>query len=52
MRPLDAIVGQSIYLDTNVFIYYLEDFPQFQTFLAELFRQLDNGESRGVTSGR
>jgi predicted nucleic acid-binding protein len=50
MGPLDAIAGQSVYLDTNIFIYYLEDFPQFRTIPGELFRRLDAGEIRGVTS--
>ena len=42
--------GRLVYLDTNVFIYALEGYPAFAEPLAALFRGIDNGTCRAVTS--
>jgi predicted nucleic acid-binding protein len=50
MGSLESIPGPRVYLDANIFIYYLEDFPQFAPVLDSLFRRLDRGELHAVTS--
>lgn len=50
MGSLSSFIGQRLYLDANVFIYYLEAFPAFVTILDELFGRLDNGTVLAVTS--
>lgn len=52
MVILDAIQGQGerVYLDTNVFIYALEGYPDFVDELNELFESFDAGNLSAVTS--
>ncbi len=45
--PLDR---QRIGLDTNVFIYFLEDHPRYGTWCASLFDLIERGHSPAVTS--
>lgn len=47
---INALRGQRVYLDTNVFIYALEGYPEFVDGLAELFQSIDRGEIHAVTS--
>jgi predicted nucleic acid-binding protein len=47
---LNAIRGERVYLDTNVFIYALEGYPDFVDELTELFESLDEGNLSAVTS--
>ncbi len=42
--------GSRIYLDVNVFIYAIEGYAQFESFLVELFDQIDSGFFEAVTS--
>lgn len=50
MVILNAIQGERVYLDTNVFIYALEGYPDFVDELTELFENFDEGNLRAVTS--
>ena len=50
MVILNALHGERVYLDTNVFIYALEGYPDFVDELTELFESLDEGNPRAVTS--
>ncbi|MEQ9548666.1 MAG: type II toxin-antitoxin system VapC family toxin [Coleofasciculus sp. G3-WIS-01] len=50
MVLLNAIQGERVYLDTNVFIYALEGYPDFVDQLTELFERIDEGNLRAVTS--
>lgn len=42
--------GKSIYLDVNIFIYAIEGYPQFESYLFELFEQIDAGRLQAITS--
>lgn len=50
MVILNAIQSERVYLDTNVFIYALEGYPDFVDELTELFENFDEGNLRAVTS--
>lgn len=50
MGLLNAIQGNSVYLDTNIWIYALEGFPAFAQELATLFQAIDQGQLAAVTS--
>lgn len=40
----------SVYLDTNVFIYALEGYPEYTSLLTELFQAIDSGAVSACTS--
>jgi len=42
--------GSKIYLDTNIFIYSLEDFAEYQTQIDQLFRRIEENQCVVVTS--
>lgn len=50
MGLLDAIQGPRVYLDTNVFIYGVEGFEQFEDEIDALFSAVDCGDIEAVTS--
>jgi predicted nucleic acid-binding protein len=50
MGTLDRIAAGSLYLDTNVFVYWLEGYAAFSQVLGDLFTRLTRGQFRGVTS--
>ena len=50
MGLLNAIQGNSVYLDTNIWIYTLEGFPAFAPELVILFQAIDQGRLTAVTS--
>lgn len=50
MGILAALRGRRTYLDTNVFIYALEGYPQFVNELTSLFVAIERGEAACVTS--
>lgn len=50
MVILNAIRGKRVYLDTNIFIYALEGYPEFVDELTEFFESLDEGSLSAVTS--
>ena len=50
MGIMDVIKGERIYLDTNIFIYALEAYPEFVSALTSLFVAIDEGKLRAVTS--
>ena len=50
MGRVSDLAGQRVYLDTNIFIYALEGYPEFAPVLAELFEAIDQGEVQAVTS--
>ena len=50
MVILNAIRGERVYLDTNVFIYAIEGYPEFVDELNEFFDSIDAGNLRAFTS--
>lgn len=50
MGRLSALVGERIYLDTNVFVYAVEGHPVFRAALRALFQDAEQGRIRVVTS--
>ncbi|NES93533.1 MULTISPECIES: type II toxin-antitoxin system VapC family toxin [Okeania] len=50
MGILEAITGTRVYLDTNIFIYAVEGYAEFQALLNELFEAFDNGSLKAITS--
>jgi predicted nucleic acid-binding protein len=50
MGSLKDLMGRRAYLDANVFIYALNDFPPFARFLNGLFEASDAGRLFSVTS--
>ena len=50
MEIMDAIRGERIYLDTNIFIYALEAYPAYVSTLTSLFAAIDEGTIKAVTS--
>jgi predicted nucleic acid-binding protein len=50
MGLLNALQGNRIYLDVNVWIYALEGYPNFSAELAALFQAIDQGTITAVTS--
>jgi predicted nucleic acid-binding protein len=50
MGALDAITVGKLYLDTNIFVYWLEGYAAFGRVLGDLFTRLARGDFRGVTS--
>ena len=50
MGLLSSLTGATLYLDTNVFVYACEGFPEFADSLRELFETVDAGNIRAVTS--
>lgn len=47
---IDGIHGSPVYLDTNIFIYALEDFPDYARQIRELFGAIESGGVAAVTS--
>jgi predicted nucleic acid-binding protein len=47
---LDFVQGNRIYLDTNVWIYAIEDFPEFSGVIRKLFQAIDQGRLTAFTS--
>ena len=37
--------GGSVYLDTNIFIYAVEDFPEYAVLVRKIFKIIDQGVS-------
>ncbi len=50
MGILSSVAGTRIYLDTTVFIYFLEDFPPYAGDLEDLFQAVARGQIQGITS--
>ncbi len=50
MGLLEALEGDRIYLDTNVWIYALEGYSEFRSELTLLFEQMQAGTLTGITS--
>jgi len=50
MGILDAIQGNRVYLDANIWIYALEGYPAFIQDLTQLFQSIDKGDLSAVTS--
>jgi predicted nucleic acid-binding protein len=50
MGLLEALEGDRIYLDTNIWIYALEGYSKFRPELTLLFEQMQAGSLTGVTS--
>lgn len=50
MGILEILEGRPVYLDTNVFIYAIEGYPDFFQPLTELLRAIDTGDLNAVTN--
>lgn len=50
MAILEVITGSRVYLDTNIFIYAVEGYAEFQPELNELFEACDQGILKAITS--
>lgn len=50
MGIADVIKGKRIYIDTNIFIYALEGYPEFAEALTLFFTAIDEGMVKAVTS--
>ena len=50
MGLMQRIAGNRVYLDTNLFIYALEGFPEYADRISELFAAVDRGVLSAVTS--
>lgn len=50
MGIADVFKGKRIYIDTNIFIYALEGYPEFAASLTLLFTAIDEGVVKAVTS--
>ncbi len=50
MVILNAIGGERVYLDTNVFIYAIEGYPEFVDELNEFIDSIDAGNLKAFTS--
>lgn len=50
MGILNAIQGDRVYLDTNIFIYGIEGFALFEREVGALFEAIDDGDLEAVTS--
>jgi predicted nucleic acid-binding protein len=50
MGKLNQIAAPTVYLDTNIFIYAVEDLAGLGTKLRTLFARFDSGELHAVTS--
>ena len=50
MGIMDDIKGEQIYLDTNIFIYALEAYPEYVSILTSVFAAIDKGQVKAVTS--
>jgi predicted nucleic acid-binding protein len=50
MGVLSGLAGRRVYLDSNIFVYFLEGFAEFQGDLIALFQSIDAGERHAVTS--
>jgi len=42
MGLINKLKGNNIYIDTNIFIYILEDFPQYNSIIKEFIDALEN----------
>jgi predicted nucleic acid-binding protein len=47
---IESINGKHIYLDTNVWIYAIEAYPDYAELLQQIFAKIDQGELIAVTS--
>jgi predicted nucleic acid-binding protein len=50
MGIMDTFRGERIYLDTNIFIFALEAYPEYVSALTSLFAAIDDGKIKAVTS--
>ena len=50
MGSITGVVNSPVYLDTNVFVYALEGFERFEAFFGELFKEIQDGRIKAVTS--
>ncbi|MGB3614758.1 MAG: PIN domain-containing protein [Elainellaceae cyanobacterium] len=50
MGLLDVLAGGPVYLDTNIWIYALENYAEYTQHLGALFQALDEGALTAVTS--
>ncbi|HEY1685392.1 MAG TPA: type II toxin-antitoxin system VapC family toxin [Tepidisphaeraceae bacterium] len=49
MGSIKDLIGKSVYLDANVFVYFLEGYPRLADLVALLFSEIDAGQVHGIT---
>ncbi|MBN1167828.1 MAG: PIN domain-containing protein [Methanospirillaceae archaeon] len=50
MGIIETISGSRLYLDSNISIYALEGYPEYESILTSLFSLIDNNTCTAVTS--
>jgi hypothetical protein len=50
MGIVEDLAARSTYMDANIFIYYLEGYPDYERVLDQLFAGLDGSRLSAVTS--
>lgn len=50
MGRLSDLKGKKVYLDANIFIYFLEGLPPFKEVVKKIFQAIENSEVHAVTS--
>lgn len=46
----DLVKNKKIFLDTNIFIYLLDEYPDYYQKVYQLFKSIEEGQNRAVTS--
>ena len=50
MGRIDELIGKSVYLDTNIFVYFLEGMSPFNEAMKKIFQSIENSDIHAVTS--
>jgi len=50
MLKMNELIGRTVYLDANVFIYAVEGFDIYRPLIEQLFDHIDSGKIKAVTS--
>jgi predicted nucleic acid-binding protein len=50
MGSLSGLTGTTVYLDANVFVYFLEGYSPLSEVLGRMFAEIDGGRIQAVTS--
>ena len=50
MGSVTGVIISPVYLDTNIFVYALEGFERFEPALSELFKEIQDGRIKAITS--
>ncbi|MEM7534891.1 MAG: PIN domain-containing protein [Chloroflexota bacterium] len=50
MGKIEDLIGQRVYYDTNIFVYIIEGFKEYESLLNSLFAMMENEEMTVITS--